>query len=138
MVAASIRKIIEKMAILKEPMVAIALSLEFVLEALSIFCIAIGLFRIGQLAIAWRRRRSLASLYLDIRLGFGIWLLLALEFQLAADILSTTISPTFEALGKLAGITLIRTVLNYFLNKELTEEYEWRKANLKEIADLDL
>jgi len=57
-------------------------------------------------------------------LTFGLWLALALEFQLAADILSTTVSPSFEALGKLALIAVIRTFLNYFLNKELETESE--------------
>ena len=47
----------------------------------------------------------------------------ALEFQLGADILATTIAPSFETLGKLGAIALIRTFLNYFLNKELVEEY---------------
>jgi len=60
----------------------------------------------------------------EIRLTFGLWLALALEFQLAADILSTTVSPSFEALGKLALIAVIRTFLNYFLNKELETESE--------------
>ena len=58
----------------------------------------------------------------EIRLTFGMWLALALEFQLAADILSTTISPSFEALGRLALIAMIRTFLNYFLSKELENE----------------
>jgi uncharacterized membrane protein len=53
-----------------------------------------------------------------------MWLALALEFQLAADILSTTISPSLEALGKLAIIAVIRTFLNYFLTKELETEAE--------------
>ncbi|MGA9377223.1 MAG: DUF1622 domain-containing protein [Phormidium sp.] len=65
---------------------------------------------------------SLAS----IRLNFGRWLSLALEFQLAADIANTTVAPSFEALGKLGLIAVIRTFLNYFLSKELAEEI---KAN---------
>jgi uncharacterized membrane protein len=47
---------------------------------------------------------------------------LALEFQLAADILSTAVAPTWEAIGKLAAIAVIRTVLNYFLTKEMEKE----------------
>ena len=59
--------------------------------------------------------------YIRIRGGFGRALALALEFQLGADILGTAVAPSFEALGKLAGIAAIRTFLNYFLSKELEE-----------------
>jgi uncharacterized membrane protein len=54
--------------------------------------------------------------------GLGRYLALGLEFQLASDILSTAIAPTFEEIGKLAAIAAIRTALNYFLNKEIDEE----------------
>ena len=59
-----------------------------------------------------------------IRLGLGRYLALGLEFQLASDILSTAIAPSFEEIGKLAAIAAIRTALNYFLNKEIAEERE--------------
>ncbi len=57
-----------------------------------------------------------------VRLTLGKYLTLALEFQLGADILSTAIAPTPQEIGKLAAIAAIRTVLNYFLMKELTAE----------------
>ena len=55
----------------------------------------------------------------DIRLHLGRFLVLGLEFQLAADVLATAIAPTWEAVRLLAAIVVIRTVLNYFLSKEL-------------------
>jgi len=55
----------------------------------------------------------------DIRLHLGRFLVLGLEFQLAADVLATAIAPTWEAIRLLAAIVVIRTVLNYFLSKEL-------------------
>ena len=60
----------------------------------------------------------------DIRLHLGRYLALGLEFQLGADILSTAVSPTFEEVQLLAAIVVIRTVLNYFLSKELERERE--------------
>jgi uncharacterized membrane protein len=54
-----------------------------------------------------------------IRYQLGIYLLLGLEFLVAADILETVFKPSLEQLGILSGIVVIRTVLNYFLNKEL-------------------
>ena len=51
--------------------------------------------------------------------GFAGWLVLALEFLLAADILRTAISPTWTDIGQLAAIAAIRTFLNYFLSHDL-------------------
>lgn len=63
-----------------------------------------------------------------IRLSLGRFLTLGLEFQLAGDILRTAIAPTFTEIGQLAAIAAIRTVLNYFLGKEIEKErreVEW-------------
>ncbi|GHO47845.1 DUF1622 domain-containing protein [Ktedonospora formicarum] len=54
-----------------------------------------------------------------IRLRLGRWLALALEFELGADILRTAIAPTWNEIGQLAAIATIRTLLNYFLQKEI-------------------
>ena len=53
---------------------------------------------------------------------FGVWLLLGLEFELAADILRTLIAPSWGDIGQLAAIGAIRTALNYFLEKDI-EKY---------------
>jgi len=50
---------------------------------------------------------------------FGVWLLLGLEFALAADIISSAISPTWQDIGELGAIAVIRTFLNYFLERDL-------------------
>jgi uncharacterized membrane protein len=50
---------------------------------------------------------------------FGTWLLLGLEFALAADIIGSAISPTWEDIGQLGAIAVIRTFLNYFLEHDL-------------------
>jgi len=49
----------------------------------------------------------------------GLWLLLGLEFELAADIIGSVISPTWQDIGELGAIAAIRTFLNYFLEKDL-------------------
>jgi uncharacterized membrane protein len=58
----------------------------------------------------------------EIRLYLGRYLALGLEFQIGADILSTAVAPTLDAVLLLGAIVLIRTVLNYFLSKELEQE----------------
>lgn len=68
------------------------------------------------------RNRHSDREFVRVRLGLGRYLTLGLEFQLASDVLSTAIAPTFGEIGKLAAIAAIRTVLNYFLAKEIERE----------------
>jgi uncharacterized membrane protein len=52
---------------------------------------------------------------------FGQWLLGSLQFALAADIVRSAISPSWEQIGQLAAIAAIRTFLSYFLERDLKE-----------------
>jgi uncharacterized membrane protein len=52
---------------------------------------------------------------------FGVWLLLGLQFALAADIVRSVISPSWNDIARLAAIALIRTFLNYFLERDMVE-----------------
>lgn len=54
-----------------------------------------------------------------IRIKLGSYLVLALEFFIAGDIIKTIITPTWQALGILGVIVIIRTILSYFLTKDL-------------------
>lgn len=91
---------------------------QLTLEIIAVLCIFCGL--ISTIALIHTiSRRNRAFPFLEIRVRFGTWLALALEFQLGSDILGTTIAPSFEDLARLGAIAIIRTFLNYFLNKEL-------------------
>lgn len=85
--------------------------------------IIIGL---GIMAAAYQFVRALVPPRLEdfnsVRLTLARFLALALEFQLAADILSTAIAPSWDQIGKLGAIAVIRTLLNYFLMREMREE----------------
>jgi uncharacterized membrane protein len=73
----------------------------------------VGLFRVivsGQ---------ATGSAGREIWLRFATWILLALEFALAADIVRTAVAPTWNDIGKLAVIAVVRTMLNYFLAKDI-------------------
>ncbi len=54
-----------------------------------------------------------------IWLDYAVWILLALEFALAADIIRTAIAPSWDDIGKLAAIAAIRTALNFFLARDI-------------------
>ena len=87
--------------------------------------IALAIIAAGAAITAWELMREIAhrrpDAYVAIRLKLARSLALALEFQLAADIVMTTISPTWHQLGELAAIAAIRTALNYFLAREMRE-----------------
>lgn len=68
-----------------------------------------------------KRDKSEKSLIENLRVKFGQRILLALEFFLAGDLIKLIISPTWESLGKLAAIVGIRTILSFFLMKEIKE-----------------
>lgn len=73
---------------------------------------AIGLFRLLLLHAAEDRLQP-------VWMSFGRWLVAGLTFQLAADIVDTTLAPSWGDIGKLGAIAVIRTFLNYFLNRDL-------------------
>ena len=90
-------------------------------EAVGVAVIGIGLvvtlIRIVPMVL---HRRPMS--FNAIRLVFARHLALALEFQLAADVLGTAIAPSWEQIGQLGAIAVIRTFLNYFLEKEMKDE----------------
>lgn len=83
---------------------------------------------IGSLGALGRLVRTLAApgaaRFTPVRLQLARYLSLALEFQLAADIVGTTLAPTWQQIGQLGAIAVIRTGLNYFLSREMKEEKE--------------
>ena len=98
---------------------------EIMLNVLSLVSIVAGVF-IALIRSIQTRMHSpgLHPLHTNFRMLFGGWLVVALEFQLAADIAGTIVSPTTAHLIELGAIAVIRTFLNYFLSKELREERE--------------
>ncbi|HEY9751822.1 MAG TPA: DUF1622 domain-containing protein [Coleofasciculaceae cyanobacterium] len=121
--------------VLERSLFSVVTLTKFTLEAISVFCIIVGLFKTTQVALRLRYSRTGKLFpFNEVRLSFGMWLALALEFQLGADILATTIAPSFDSLGRLALIALIRTFLNYFLGHELETYYRAEKERQKGLA----
>lgn len=92
-------------------------------EAIAVMVIAFGAVEAAVRGIAevagiatrgqrWRR---------DLFVRFGRWLLFGLQFALAADIVRTVIAPSWNDIGQLAAIAVIRTFLNHFLERDLEE-----------------
>jgi uncharacterized membrane protein len=57
----------------------------------------------------------------DIWLRYGRWLVAGLTFQLAADIIETSITSDWQALGRIGAVAVIRTFLNYFLERDIED-----------------
>ena len=57
----------------------------------------------------------------EILVRYGRWLVAGLTFQLAADIIETSVAPSWEEVGQLGAIAVIRTFLNFFLERDLAE-----------------
>ena len=107
----------------EEGLVPIVRILRIVLEAVGGFWVAVGFVYafIGLVNAHFKRR---TDSFTAIRLTFSRYLSLALEFQLASDILSTSIAPGWQEIGKLGATAVIRTALNYFLGREIHEYKE--------------
>ena len=65
------------------------------------------------------KKKDSVGLHESIRITLGSYLVLGLEFFIAGDIIKTIITPTWETLGILGAIVMIRTILSYFLTKDL-------------------
>ncbi|MFZ6755959.1 DUF1622 domain-containing protein [Undibacterium sp. Ji50W] len=63
----------------------------------------------------------------SVRQTLARYMALALEFQLGADILATSVAPSWDMLGKLGAIAVLRTALNYFLTREMEQEEKARE-----------
>jgi uncharacterized membrane protein len=99
----------------------IVLWLKLIAEVIGAVLIGTGvLLTLGRFLRVLRTRTTRS--YEKTRLLLARFLSLGLEFQLAADILGTTVAPSWAQIGKLGAIAVIRTGLNYFLAREMKEE----------------
>ncbi len=73
----------------------------------------------------------------NVRLQLGRWLAVALELELGADILRTAVAPTWNEIGQLGAIVVLRTALNYFLQLEI-DKAENRQSGAAVLKDSTL
>lgn len=103
--------------------------LRLVVEGVGAAVIAVGvILALMRLSRGVSGREARTAAFHKARLTLAHALALALEFQLAADVLSTAVAPTWDQIAKLAAIAVIRTGLNYFLTRELREVESAREA----------
>ena len=114
---------------MEEMVKLIAHYVAIVAEGIAVFFIIDGI--IGAVWIYGQKTLFVKRDYLafiESRNHLGHTLSLSLEFLIGADILRTAISPTWEDIGQLGAIVGIRTVLNFFLTRELNHAERVRLA----------
>ena len=87
--------------------------------AIIVWGVALTIYKLLKLEFSRLKHKSIYRARESVRHQFASYLLLALEYLIAADIIATVIHPTFEAVAILASIVVIRTVISYFLEKEI-------------------
>ena len=104
----------------------IAETIATMVEAGAVAVIAAGsaqaLYRLAARLVAAPNHADLRPKTIWVK--FAIWLVLGLEFELAADVIRTSIAPSWDAIGQLAAIAVIRTFLNFFLEKDIEKYLE--------------
>ena len=108
--------------LVEQLLVPLATATRLLLECLSVLTVLVGLLATARGTLAGCRRRLPRRPSNSARVSFGSWLALALEFQLGADIVFTTINPSGQHLVQLAVVAVIRTFLNVFLGRDISAE----------------
>jgi len=96
-------------------------------EAAAVLLIAIGAAEALVHVLGKEFRQHSPGVRRSAWIRFAVWLVLGLEFELGADVIRTAISPTWSDIGQLGAIATIRTVLNYFLEKDVEKYSDARK-----------
>jgi len=105
---------------MEEMLYEIARYIALAIETIAIIVITWGVIEavIGIFRFATRSGSTDADRR-GVWLRFARWLIAGLTFQLAADLINTSFGPTWDELGRLAVIAVIRTFLSYFLDREI-------------------
>jgi uncharacterized membrane protein len=93
------------------------------IEAIAIVVIAAGTAEavIGIIRYVFHPGPTTGQERRGVWLEFARWLVAGLTFQMAADIVNTSFEPTWDELGRLGLIAVIRTFLSFFLDREMSD-----------------
>ena len=99
-----------------------------------IYGVILGLIELVRVEWASLRKGEWKAIKFErIRFDIGFHLLLGLEFLIAADIVRTVVRPSLDELAVLGGIVAIRTVISYFLGRELSQQRNHSSGPLSRI-----
>jgi uncharacterized membrane protein len=105
----------EWLVIISEPAITL-------IDALALLVILVGTIEVSVKVV----RASFKPLGLQVErqvwLRYARWLVAGLTFQLAADIIETSISTSWQTIGRVGAVAVIRTFLNYFLERDVEQQ----------------
>jgi uncharacterized membrane protein len=111
----------------EETIVRLAEVVASAIDVVMIVVVAFGtIVTVVALILSLSRGERLPGHVREIWLRFAAWILLALEFALAADLIDTVVAPNWERIGQLGAIAGIRIALGYFLGRDISEYEEKR------------
>jgi uncharacterized membrane protein len=125
-----------RVTIMEQLLKNLASHVALAVEAVAVLVIAAGSLEafIGLLGVGVGKRATHGARK-AVWQRYGVWLLLGLEFELAADIIRSVISPTWLDIGQLGAIAVIRTFLNYFLEKDFESAGRAESTPFPSVAD---
>ena len=115
------------MEVLKHIFFVVAEVIEFIAIGILIFGLIKSLFNYLKTEFKEKFHTPIRLLQI-IRCEIGIYILLALDFLIAADLIQTVTDLTQEKLIELGVMIVLRTIIGYFLGKEV-EDIETRTLN---------
>jgi uncharacterized membrane protein len=93
-----------------------------IIDAIALLIIVVGTAE-AVVAVARAAWRPLGEqLRRETFVRYAHWLVAALTFQLAADILETSVSTSWQTVARVAAVAVIRTFLNYFLERDVEQQ----------------
>jgi uncharacterized membrane protein len=107
------------------------------IDAIALLAIVFGTVQVALAAVRLTFGSAIGQLRRDLWLRCARWLVAGLTFQLAADILETSISTEWDAIARVAAIAVIRTFRNYFLERDLDDVRQRQLASKATAAEAD-
>jgi uncharacterized membrane protein len=101
------------------------------IELIAIVVVTIGTLEAVASAVRMIFTRRSDATRREAMLKYARWLAAGLTFQLAADIVHTAVEPSWDDIGRLAAIALIRTFLTFFLERDIKD---WREQQAPQAA----
>jgi uncharacterized membrane protein len=112
---------------LHEWLVTVSENAIVIIDWIAFLVIAYGTVEIFVKVIGLQFRGASNQEKREAWLAYARWLIAGLTFQLAADIVESSISESWEAIGRLGAVAVIRTFLEFFLGRDVDEIRERRQ-----------
>lgn len=118
---------------MKEWLIVVVEYVIIVINAMALVTIVYGTIETFVVGLSAVTKHTATGVELrDVYLRYARWLITGLTFQLAADIIETSLTPSWNDIGRLAAIAVIRTFLSYFLERDMKEAVELPREQKEE------